>query len=302
MYKYLKNKLSLLYHFCIGYRLAIKRLGFNILNDSLTIDQITKQNKSISRFGDGEYTLIWGKSLGFQDYDENLCKRLKEVLTSNRDGLLVCLPVNFNNTNGLTLKAKIFIRAFVSNNYKKIIETTQNGHGDNRIFGSSTFTRFYIDYYNKCDFVIREKINRIKSIWEQKDIYIIEGRFSRCGVGNDIFKNAKSKHRIICPSTNAFSKYDEILGKAQSVIPKSDDVIVLIMLGPTATVLAYDLSLLGYHAIDLGHMDIEYEWFRNGNKKKVQVLGKAVNEKNDNNPINPIVDDTYINEIICTIE
>ena len=39
---------------------------------------------------------------------------------------------------------------------------------------------------------------------------------------------------------------------------------VLIALGQTATVLAYDLSEAGLQAIDPGHVDVEYEWYRMG--------------------------------------
>lgn len=46
----------------------------------------------------------------------------------------------------------------------------------------------------------------------------------------------------------------------------------------TATVLAYDLSLYGYQAVDIGHIDIEYEWLRMGAKTKVPVPGKFTNE------------------------
>ena len=49
---------------------------------------------------------------------------------------------------------------------------------------------------------------------------------------------------------------------------ESTDSIILIALGPTATVLAYDLSKRGYQAIDVGHIDIEYEWFLNNASKK----------------------------------
>lgn len=33
---------------------------------------------------------------------------------------------------------------------------------------------------------------------------------SRSGVGNDLFDDANSVERIICPSKNAYSKIDEI--------------------------------------------------------------------------------------------
>ena len=42
------------------------------------------------------------------------------------------------------------------------------------------------------------------------------------------------------------------------------DKLILIALGPTATVLAYDLAKEGYWAIDIGHLDLEYEWFLKG--------------------------------------
>ena len=43
------------------------------------------------------------------------------------------------------------------------------------------------------------------------------------------------------------------------LLPK--DKLFILALGPMATVLAYDLARLGYRALDLGHIDIEYEWF-----------------------------------------
>ena len=41
----------------------------------------------------------------------------------------------------------------------------------------------------------------------------------------------------------------------------SPNKLVLTAIGPTATVLAYDLSNKGYQAIDIGNLDVEYEWF-----------------------------------------
>ena len=53
--------------------------------------------------------------------------------------------------------------------------------------------------------------------------------------------------------------------------------LILVALGQTATVLSYDLAKLGYWAIDIGHVDIEYEWFLRGAKDKLPVAGKYVN-------------------------
>ena len=53
--------------------------------------------------------------------------------------------------------------------------------------------------------------DRMKKIWEDKDVVFIEGEKSRLGVGNDLFANTGSIKRILAPSTQAFNKYDEIL-------------------------------------------------------------------------------------------
>ena len=78
---------------------------------------------------------------------------------------------------------------------------------------------------------------------------------SRLGVGNDLLDNAKSIKRILGPSRQAFSKYDEILDEAKKL---DKDVLILLALGPAATCLAYDLHKLGYQAVDIGHVDVEY--------------------------------------------
>ena len=58
---------------------------------------------------------------------------------------------------------------------------------------------------------------------------------------------------------NAFAEYDKILNQAKK-IDKSK--LVIIILGPTATVLAYDLAKQGYEAIDFGHIAKDYDFYR----------------------------------------
>lgn len=53
---------------------------------------------------------------------------------------------------------------------------------------------------------------------------------------------------------------------------------VLYALGPTATVLAYDLAKAGVQALDVGHINIEYEWFRMKATLKVPVPWRYENE------------------------
>ena len=58
----------------------------------------------------------------------------------------------------------------------------------------------------------------------------------------------------------------------------NENRLILIALGPTATILSYDLYKLGYQSIDIGHVDIEYEWFIRNCTKVVEIENKYVNE------------------------
>ena len=69
----------------------------------------------------------------------------------------------------------------------------------------------------------------------------------------------------------------------------------------TATVLATDLHNAGYQAIDVGHIDIEYEWMLRKAKKKIPIPGKYVNEAQGQNFIDNGTDLKYESEIFLRI-
>lgn len=54
-----------------------------VLSCTETLDELVNSNKSICRYGDGEFNIIFGESIPFQKYDVNLQKRLKDILISN---------------------------------------------------------------------------------------------------------------------------------------------------------------------------------------------------------------------------
>ena len=71
--------------------------GLKILSSEDTLDEIIKNKKSISRFGDGEFNLILGKKIGFQEFNKTLTIKLKKVLRSKRKGLLIGILLPYNN-------------------------------------------------------------------------------------------------------------------------------------------------------------------------------------------------------------
>ena len=140
----------------------------------------------------------------------------------------------------------------------------------NTTYYSSWISRFYTTFRNKSH--VPFYVKKLKKLWENRDIIVVEGEKTRNGIGNDLFNNAKSINRIICPTRNSFEVYDKILNAVLTVDKNNN--LILISLGPTATVLAYDLSKLGYQAIDFGHSNVQYEQFLNDTANVTQINGK----------------------------
>lgn len=256
-----------------------------------TIQKIVKEGCSVSRFGDGEILLTNNKAIGFQKADSKLGERLKEVLQSNADGHIVCLSDTFTDIYRYNRKARRFWRThfFI---YGHIWD---NLLIPNKQYYNTFVTRPYMDFAQKTQ--CGKWFHDMQAIWQDRNIIFIEGEKSRLGVGNDLFHNAKSIKRILCPPTSAFDKYDSIINEA---VKQNKDVLFLIALGPTATVLAYDLHKKGYQAIDIGHVDIEYEWWRMNAKRKVKIQNKYVNEAVGGNIVS-VAGEEYESQIIAKI-
>lgn len=261
-----------------------------------TIEKIEKNRLSIARYGNGELDIINKKSIKFQAYDPELGEKLKNILSSNGEKTLICIPGALVDTDYLTEKAKFFWDENLKTGryfWVKYLNRKQ-------VYGDSLLTRPYMDFKDKTK---SEKIfAKLKKIWNQRDILIIEGKESKLGVGNDLFDNSNSIKRILCPSENSYTKYKEIKEYAEKILENQKDTLVLIALGPTATVLAYELSEEGYQVLDIGHIDIEYEWYKKNATEKIKVIGKYTNEVDGGDSVEKIDDAIYQKQIIKNIE
>ncbi len=238
-----------------------------------TIDDIIKNKKSISRFGDGEFLLILKQQdLGFQKLDVSISNKLVEVLNNRNPNFLVALPDSLVTVKSHKRFAKVYWLLFINTHGKVLAKFLDKSYR----YGNANMTRLYAGIKDQS----KSKIyfDKIKKIWESKEILIVEGEFSRLGVGNDLFDNAKSLERIICPKKNAFEKYEEI---RNAVKKHGYDKLILCSLGPTATILCSDLCNEGFWAIDIGHIDVEYMWMLMGAKERTSIKGRYVNESDN---------------------
>ena len=263
----------------------------SIVSIEETIQYILKNKCSVSRLGDGEIKIAAGKTLGFQTYSAILQKRMQEVLSCPIPNHIVCLPDIFNDISIYNQEAhnhwKLHLAYYRRTWYKYI--------NRKHIFYNAFISRCYMMFIDKSRTSLY--FNQMKRLWEKKDVLLIEGEKSRLGVGNDLFDNAKSIQRILAPNKNAFSHYESILKETYKYKPT--DYLILLALGPTATILAYDLAQKGYQAIDIGHVDIEYEWFKMGATHKVPVPNKFVNEAGAGAGVGDIDNEKYLSEIVC---
>ena len=279
----------------LSYVIYMRQKKFDVLTSFDTVNKIVNDKMlSVARYGDGEYMLMRGLSTGFQEKDEKLGKRLKEVLYSDDSKCLVCIPRSFVYTDHLMPKSKKYWKNYLGMNRKVVLELTPQ----NKVFGDACFSRFY---FENMPYDILSYLELVKQIWNNKDVYIVEGTYTKFGVGNDLLDNAENVYRIICPAQNAYQHYNDIYKAIIDIVPSGS--LVLIALGMTATILAYDLSKSGkeYQAIDIGHLDIEYECFLRKTNGITAIPGKAVNEVGQNHPKEEFFDPTYLNSIVCKI-
>lgn len=265
-----------------------------VLTIDETLDEIINNKKSICRYGDGEYlTLVDKVPVNYykQKYNKKLIQRLRDILVDNSQNILVCLSDTFGSLNHLTQYEKNIARYQLN-----IIRYDLYKYLDfNKIYGNAFLTRVYMMLNDKQK--AAHYFNRWKNVWDKKDIVIVEGEKSRLGIGNDLFNNANSIERIICPAESAFDKYDEIL-KYTKTLPK--DKLVFIALGMTATVLAYDLAKEGFWAIDIGHIDLEYEWFLMQTDVRIPIKHKYIQDL-EIHKTDELKDTIYTSQIIKKI-
>lgn len=251
------------------YRACVK--APHIMTYDECVEYIIANRASVSRMGDGELGVIYGRSLGFQGKNERLGERLREIMTHDSPDLLICLPDTFENLERYSLVEQNFWRAHHYYNRRRWYSLLKTG----KKYGDTFLSRFYSMEFDHD--LSLHRISLLKRLWDKRDIIFIEGKDTKMGVGNDLFDNAASIRRILCPSKDAFAKYNSIVDYVKTMHYSKNNLYIL-ALGPTATVMAADLHALGFQALDMGHLDIEYEWFRQGATKKVPITGKFSNE------------------------
>ncbi len=259
-----------------------------------TIETIIDNNASLIRFGDGELYIMKGGHLGFQEKNSDLAQQLLRIFRENStpkrliciQGIITGFTDNYKKEVIAHWKKHLYEYAPIYSKFRKKLNNYD-----------TCSTRLYSQFKNKQ--YATPYFELWKKVWSNKNVLIIEGQLTRFGVNNNLLDTSLNVQRLLCPAENAFDKYEII---KQQAIKYSKNKLVLIALGPTATVLSFELSELGYQAIDIGHLDIEYEWFLSQVNYKEKVKNKYVNENTGLTEAEiDFTNKTYSSQIICNI-
>lgn len=264
----------------------------NIMSCEDTVEYLIQNQCSMARFGDGELDIIGGRSIPFQEYDEKLAKELEHIIgLSSDERMMICIPDVFERLKRYTESVEAFWQNDLVKTrpiYEKLCKA--------QWYGNALASRPYMMWKDKRRAI--PVFDKWMQFWDSKDILLVEGDTSRIGIGNDLFENAASVSRIVCPSKNAYSVIDKIYS---SVLDKAEGKLILISLGPTAKALVFRLYEAGYRSVDIGHIDTQYEWYKMGATQKVKLNNKHTAEFNRDNDIEFGYDDDYASQIICKI-
>lgn len=211
-----------------------------ILDANETKEIILRKNKSVIRFGDGEFNILKGKGIHYQDYTEELRKSLEniinEYLSYQKEGnYLLCMPGEFLRCNGFKLaKKRVYISSWAYSRYIFKKEYDKNViYGESFLFAEENHSVYSQIWLNAENVIFVHNDNKYAKFFEEQ--YKIKTQF------------------IEVPSRNAFIEKDKILAEIISQTNKLKNSLVIISAGPTAKVLVYELAKRGIWAIDTGH-------------------------------------------------
>jgi|688.fasta_scaffold200985_2 glycosyltransferase family protein len=236
-----------------------------------TLEKLKSNTFSIIRFGDSEILYLNDHlNLPYQKYDSRLAKSYEQILKNNKEKLLVGLPIGYQDINTLSKEGQIFWRSQVVWNYPRFKKYLNL----NSIYENASVTRLTYGF----DKTYTEKAFGMWSeILQGENVLIVEGEKTRFGVGNDLLKGFREIKRIIAPKHNAFERCDEII--EYIVNNQVQHELILVALGTAAKYLIFELFKKGYRCIDVGNLDIEYEWYlRGGYNERTIIPGKYTSE------------------------
>lgn len=224
----------------------------HILDTEETLEALEKEQFSFLRFGDGEIAIMNGHGIPFQEKNDSLGKRLQELLQVEEKGLKIGIPYYYMNPIS---NMNTFVQNFTYALGKQRKFLVSNCNRENTYI-DTCLTQVYQTY---SEYNFENYYARMQKLLQGKDITVICGEGVLDKLQYHALEVCNSVEYLYGPSMNAYSEYDKLLESAKKI---DKNRLVLVILGPTAKVLVYDLYRAGYTAWDIGHYLKDYDAYK----------------------------------------
>lgn len=223
-----------------------------ILDTEETLSALEKAQFSFLRMGDGEIAIMNGDGIPFQEANEKLGRRLRELLTVQEEGLKIGIPYYYMHP---IKNMNTFVQNFTYalGKQRKFLLSNCN---EKNTYIDTCLTQVY-QTYGEYDF--ETYYARMQNLLKGKDVTVICGEGVLDKLQYQALDVCNSVEYVYGPSMNAYSEYTNLLEQAKKIDKKR---LVLVILGPTAKVLVYDLYKAGYTAWDMGHYLKDYDAYK----------------------------------------
>lgn len=186
---------------------------------------------SLSRFGDGELKICLGRDAKSQQHHPELSAALCRILLEPGGPCLPCIPRPIKGGPKAGFWQPYLARKEILRLYRA-----------QTLYGSAFVTR--PDSAPEID--APAYWARLRALWEGRDVVLVRG--SEKSLTKDRLPGARSVVEIVGPVQHAWAARKDLRARLRGERRR-----VILCLGATASVLAWELAQEGGHALDLGH-------------------------------------------------
>jgi hypothetical protein len=215
----------------------------HVLDLHETLRVVRSERLSLARFGDGELLLglCAEAGIGFQDGSPQLQADLRSILHGDEWDdlpLLRCIPgLSASYYHPYWAKFWPLVKPMLDPAYT---------YGDTSVSREALF---------QLDGEAGRQAWR--AIWDGQDVCYVVGRGSRFQPIDALFDCVASSQTVYSVPTNAYADLPRLVEEIAATVPRHK--LILLALGPAATILAARLTRLGYWALDIGHISQAYQ-------------------------------------------
>ena len=220
-----------------------------------TVQRLKRERISFARYGDGEIRLMFHyySQLRFQKSNAKMARELKDLFSLDTNvcpshKVMIGLPDR--------MRGDTFWNFTWAEFWPDIKGMLQEG----AVYGNAHVSRPEIFNMYK-----EEAVRAWRDVWAGEKICIITGEGSRFDLDDDLFDNVIEHSFVYSKPDNAYVDIDRTTSEVVSKTQKN--VLCLVALGPTGTLLVNRLAQLGFWAIDIGHITASYRQVFKGGRR-----------------------------------